>query len=217
MIDERKFFVNHFDTHRISDENIQRYSEAHMHLLATNDPEGRYCSMLEEVTDAHAAYYGSTIDDVVKEAVKQGATRRKDEVFGRFQELVRRGEGLVRAHYGKGSAEYEEFFPYGVTEYNRATMANVGPLMARMVTAGAKHRAVLGKDFVKEFEEIQSEFTDTRREQMDTKGAVTESKADTAATRDVLEARLMQNLLLIAADNIGRPERASQFFDLSIL
>ncbi|HKJ69207.1 MAG TPA: hypothetical protein VKA68_14710, partial [bacterium] len=72
-------------------------------------------------------------------------------------------------------------------------------------------------DFVAEFEEVQADFTDTRRAQMDTKGAVTESKADTAATRDVLEARLMQNLLLIAADNVGHPERASQFFDLSIL
>ncbi len=217
MIDERKFFVNHFDTHRISDENIQRYSEAHMHLLATNDPDGRYSVMLEEIAEAHEAYFGSTVDEVVKEAVKQGITIRKDAALDRFRKSVRRGEGLVRGNYGKDSSEYEEFFPYGLTEYDKANLANVGTLMARMVAAGDKHRAVLGDDFVREFEDIQVEFTDVRKRQLEKKGEVVESKADTAATRDVLEARLMKNLLFIAADNIGHPERASQFFDLSIL
>lgn len=76
---------------------------------------------------------------------------------------------------------------------------------------------MLGNAFVREFEDIQAEFTDVRREQMEKKGEVIESKADTAATRDVLEIRLMKNLLIIAADNVGHPERAAQFFDLSIL
>jgi len=217
MIDLQRFFENHFDTGRISDNKLRRFSEAHLRLLATNDPEERYTQLLEEATLAHTTYYGSQVDEDVKFAVQQGYTKRKDSLFERFQSLVSQKEGIIRGTFGKDTPEYEEFFPQGLLEYSNATLSTIDTLMDRMVAAAENYEDRLGKDLCNLFVDIRDEYARIRQAQMEKKGEVSESKADSEATRDVLETCLMRNVLLIAADHIGQPERVSQFFDQSVL
>lgn len=217
MIDLERFFENHFDTDRISDDKLRRYSERHLGLLATNDTEGRYGTLLEDTNSAHITYFGSHADEDVKFAVQQGYTKQKDAVFQRFKQLVSQKEGIIRGTFGKDSPQYEEIFPLGLSEYTNATLSTVDTLMNRMVTATGKFVEQLGQELVDLFTDIRDEFMHIRQAQVEKMGEVAESKADTQATRDVLEEQLMKNVLVIAADNIGHPERVSQYFDQSLL
>lgn len=217
MIDLQRFFENHFDSGRISDNKLRRFSEAHLRLLATNDPEEKYTQLLEEATLAHTAYYGSQVDEDVKFAVQQGFTKRKDSLFDRFKSLVSQKEGIIRGTFGKGTPEYEEFFPLGLSEYSNATLSTIDTLMERMVAAAEKYESRLGQDLYNLFVDIRDEYASIRQTQLEKMGEVSESKADSEATRDVLETCLMRNVLLIAADHIGQPDRVSQFFDQSVL
>lgn len=217
MITLDTFFKNHFDSDYISDKKMRRFTESHLGLLAANNSDGCYTRLLTDTTEVYNIYFGSMADDDVKFSVQQSLTRSKDSVHDRFRETVSQQEGTIRGKWGVDSSIYEEFFPNGLTEYRKSNLSNVEMLMNRFVTAARAHVDELGKEFVRLFEDLRDEFVEIRQAQVEKMGEVSESRADTAETRDALEAQLMKNVLVIALDNIGHPERVSKFFDESLL
>jgi len=217
MIGLDTYFKNQFDSEYISDKKMRRFTESHLGLLAANNSDGCYTRLLTDTTGVYNAYYGSMVDDAVKLSIQESLTRSKDEVHDRFRQAVSQHEGTIRGKWGIDSSIYEQFFPHGVREYTRSTMSDVKMLMDRFVTAAREHADELGKEFVRLFEDLRDEFVEIRQAQVEKMGEVSESRADTADTRDALEAQLMKNVLVIALDNIGHPERVSKFFDESLL
>lgn len=217
MINLETFFESHFDTPKISDDKMKRFTFDHIQRIISNNGSGVYNTMLNATVNAYNSYFGAINDEDTKEAVQQSRTIIADAFFNQFIKTVQQKEGTIKGLYGKGSAAYEEFFPHGMSEYDQATKANIEMLMARMVNASTAHQADLGLAFVTIFTDLQSNYHDAYVAQHQQFGTVDASKTVTSVTRDVVEIQVGKNVLTLAIEFFGNPVRVNDFFDQSII
>jgi hypothetical protein len=217
MINMETFFKNHFNTDRISDDNIRKFTEIHLQRMVAKNTGGEFTQMITDTTTAYTNYFGSITDEDTKFAVQQGLTVAMNNVVETFKKAVSQKEGIVRGNFGKDSPEYQEFFPLGLTEYSQATLQNVEMLMQRMVTAANAHVGVLGIPFLTEFQGYLSSFQSARTAQLLKIGEVADSKTDTSFKRDDVENELMKNVHLIGAMYVGDINTCMDFFDQSFV
>lgn len=217
MINLEVFFKNHFDTKEISDDNLKKFTQDHIQRIVANNSSGIYNGMLNATITAYNGYFGAITDEDTKLAVQQSRTITTDNAFDAFILKVRQKEGTVRGLYGIGTAEYEEFFPHGLSEYDVASKANIETLMTRMVVASTAHQADLGVDFVTLFTDLKNNYITARTAQLQQFGLVDSSKSVTSSKRDVVEIRLSKNIMILAGQFLGNPDRANDFFDQSII
>lgn len=213
----RTYFKVIFDSPKISDDNLRKFAETNLQRLSAGNPGGVFTALITATTAAYQAYFGAIVDEATRAALQKGMTLRKDEALDVFLEAVRRQEGRIRAEFGEGSAEYAEFYPQGLGEYNGATLANVESLMLRYALAAARHLAVLGQPFVDAFAGYHAEFAAARTAQLLAIGEVLAEKTDTRNSRDALEDQLMDNLLTLAMRFKRDPEAGMAYFDQSFL
>jgi len=211
------FFKNHFNTDRISDENLRKFAEIHLQRMAAKNGGGAFTTMITDTTTAYNNYFGSISDEDTKFAVQQGLTIAVNNSVENFKKAASQKEGLVRATFGKDSPQYQEFFPLGVTEYSKATLQNVEMLMNRFVTAAGKYTVELGAALETEFQGYLTAFTTARASQLLKIGEVADSKTDTSFKRDDVENELMKNVHLIGAMYVGDINTCMDFFDQSFV
>lgn len=211
------FFKNHFNTSKISDDNMRKFAEIHLQRLAAKNGGGEFTTMITDTTTAYTNYFGSITDEDTKFAVQQGLTIAVNNAVENFKKAVSQKEGLVRAMFGKDAPEYQEFFPLGVTEYSKATLQNVEMLMNRFVTAANKFAVQLGAALETEFQGYLTAFTTARTSQLLKLGEVADAKTDASFKRDDVEIELMKNVHLIGAMFVGDINTCMDFFDQSFV
>lgn len=217
MMNLRNYFNVVFSDPRISDEKLAKFSEIHIQRLAANNSDGRYTKMIETTNAAYEAYFGAMTDEDTKFAVQQSYTKAMNEVYEEFKKMISQKEGTVRGLWNTDSPVYQEFFPLGVMDYTRCTLANVEMLMARFINASRAHEKELGEPFINLFTDIQTRFISARTAQLQKKGQVSESKDISGKKRSELERRLTLNLLALAAEYLGDEDRGMDFFDQSFI
>lgn len=217
MINMETFFKNHFNTSKISDDNMRKFAEIHLQRLAAKNGGGEFTTMITDTTTAYTNYFGSITDEDTKFAVQQGLTIAVNNAVENFKKAVSQKEGLVRAMFGKDAPEYQEFFPLGVTEYSKATLQNVEMLMNRFVTAANKFAVQLGAALETEFQGYLTAFTTARTSQLLKLGEVADAKTDASFKRDDVEIELMKNVHLIGAMFVGDINTCMDFFDQSFV
>jgi hypothetical protein len=208
-----KFFVNPFDTSRISDDRMRKFSEDHLQRLAES---GLYPALTTAMQAAYGTYFGAITDEATKIAIREGQTKAVDMAMEAIKDAASQQEGAVRAKYGKESPTYQEFYPQGVSEYTKATLANIETILVRFVNAADAHIADL-PDLKMQFTALDTQFNNARTAQLASKGEISTSKVQSSEKRDVVEIQLMKDLLTIALDHIGDPPAGLAFFDQSIL
>lgn len=217
MINLKTFFKNHFDTKEISDDNIRKFTLDNLQRMIANNVNNILDAITNATVDAYDEYFGAITDEDTAFALQQGRTKTVDDITEAFKDAVSRQEGLVDSKFGKGSSEYEEFFPQGITEYRTATRQNMPTLTNRMAVTALKYAAQLGDEFVQIFVDFNTNYIAARKTQLEQKGLVSGDKSQTADNRDVVEIQLMKNLLFTASLHVGEPEKLSVYFDQSIV
>jgi len=216
-MDLKRFPVNQFDTDRISDDNLKKFSEIAIQNFIANNPGSIYDQMIIDITTAHTDYYGAITDEDVKTAIKEGSTIAMNGSLKLFKETVSQKEGIVRGTYGASSPTYQEFFPHGLTEYSNATLSTAETLMDRMVSRATAHVAELTAAFVTLFTNLKTSFINKRDAQLLLIGEVKGKKVVTGSNRNVLEVVLMKGVLTVALNNIGNPDAIDIYFDQSFI
>lgn len=217
MMNLRNYFKIVFADERISDEKLAKFTEIHIQRLAANNSDGRYTKMIETTNAAYEAYFGAMTDEDTKFAVQQSYTKAMNEVYEEFKKTISQKEGTVRGIWNTDSPTYQEFFPLGVMDYTRCTLANVEMLMARFINASRAHEKELGEAFINQFTDIQTRFISARTAQLQKKGQVSESKDISGKRRIELEKQLTRNLLSLAVEYLGDEDRGMDFFDQSFI
>ena len=218
MINLETLFKNHLNTNRISDDNMKKFAEIHLQSMSSNNGGGEFTQMITDTTAAYTGYYGSITDEDTKYTIQQGLTVTMNNAMEAFKDAVStKAVHVVLTYYKKESAEYQEFFPEGATEYSHADLGNIEQLMDRMVTAANRHVSDLGIPFLTEMQGYKDAFTSARQAQLAKIGEVKDSKVDSSTTRDALENELMKNILRIAIMYLGDIPRCMVFFDQSFI
>jgi len=217
MINMETFFKNHFNTSKISDENLRKFAEIHLQRMAAKNGGGAFTTMITDTTTAYTNYFGSITDEDTKFAVQQGLTIAMNTAVENFKKAVSQKEGLVRATFGKDAPQYQEFFPNGITEYSKATLQNIEMLMNRFVASANKYTVELGAALETEFQGYLTAYTTARTSQLLKIGEVVDSKTDTSFKRDDVENELMKNVHLVGSMFVGDVNTCMDFFDQSFV
>lgn len=220
MQDLRIFFSNPFlADSRFSFADKQRFSEEHVGKLTAMNSSGQYGTMLADTVSAHRDYFGDFTSVKVNEGLQQAQTQVVDELISRFKVRVSRLNKFLEANEVNKTPIYQVFFPVGVLEFSQNTIkSNAESHIDRMVSAITAHTAEAGGPSVlAEFVAFQTDYAAARGQQL-LKKAVTSSNRTTRDEKGQVWAKqLFGNLLTIAQEFQGQPERLSDFFDQSIL
>ncbi|MBI9038513.1 MAG: hypothetical protein JEY97_10300 [Bacteroidales bacterium] len=212
MINIETFFRNHFNTKEISDDRMDLFTQDHIARLKANNPENIYDVVITKTEGAHNGYFSAKTTESVSAAQKEAATVNVEKYAKEFIDMVSMKEGIIRGTWGKDSAAYQEFYPHGITEYIKATRANMNGLMERFLQGATKYAGELPANFIDLFNTIITNYQASRDLQLGKMGDVSGDKLATAQSRDILEKQLMSNVLVIANNNIGKPEVMKVYF-----
>lgn len=217
MINFIVFFKVHFDNKNISDDKLKRYTQSHIERMNANNAGGKYTAMIAATTTAYDDYYGAMSAEATNEGIKQAATMTVDNIMAEFKAEVSLMEGVIKNAFRNDKPGYEEFFPYGLSEYANATKSNVEMLMDRMVNACGNNAGKLPAGFDANVKALRTSYTSERKAQLLKIGTVADDKARASTLRDVLEIQLCKNILDLAKEYLGDPVNGLKFFDQSIL
>lgn len=217
MINFETLFKNFFDTDKISDDNLKKFTEDHIQRLIANNGGGTFTSILTATTTKFNAYFGKIAAEDISFAVQQSLTKTVDQIMADFKNSVSQQEGLIRSFYNVNTSTYQEFFPLGVTEYRQAGKSNIETLMARMVSACTVHTADLGAAIVTLFTDYKTNYKAARDAQLLKFGEVDTNKTGTETARNDLEVQLCANLHFIGFTFPADVSRCMDFFDQSIV
>jgi len=196
---------------------MERYAFDHIQRMIANNENHEFDTMVADTVAAYEGYFGAITHEDVSQALQKSYTKNVDEIMDEFIHEVREKEVVISYHFGRDSAEYLEFFPRGLNEYNQATKTSIENLMVRMVEVGTKYKSVLKQPFVNLFTQFVADYHAARELQGRQKGVVTAEKTVSEKTRDELEMQLNHNLLALAQKYLGNSSRGLDFFDQSII
>jgi len=217
MLDLRTFFKNHFNTREVSDDNLRKFVEDHLNRMIANNGGGTYTQYIQDTQVLYDKFNTFIKNEDQTFTAQQGKTMQTDKILADFVALVSRKEGAVRSEFGKDSPEYQEFFPAGLNEYHQISKANAEMLMERMRNKGQTYIAVLGQNFVTLFSDILTNYLAARNAQLQLMGEVDTLKSDALQARNSLSVQIMKNLLFIALQFVGSPDRLDDFFSQEIV
>jgi len=217
MLNLNILFKNHFSSRLISDNSIRKFAEVHLQRLSANNSGGEFTQTITDTRKVFDSYFGSMSDEDQNYAIQQGLTISVTKVLKEFKLFISSSEGLVRAQFGKKSAEYQEFFPNKMKEYWHLNLANAEKVMERFYNVAGKHSNVFGDSIKNLAQTLLTEFTEARSNQLKKKGEVAEKKSSTRERRKNLELQLIRNLHYIGYVYPGNVNRCNDYFDQSFL
>jgi hypothetical protein len=217
MINLRTFFIDHFNSSRISDDNMKKFAQTHLSRLQASNTAGTYSALIAQTQLVYTPFEQAMYAEDYAHSTQQGNTVQVDDMFYNFKTLVSQKEGFVRGTWGINSPQYQAFFPEGLTEYSNCTKANVEMLMNRMISAADTYQGELGVEFLNFFTNLKDDYITARTNQLNKIGEVEVDKTATANARQALAAQLMQNVLVIASNHVGRTDMVEDFFDQSFI
>lgn len=211
------FFWNIFAQAKVGDAKFRVFCEFHLQGLINNNPGATYDAIIALLTTAYMNYYGALEDEATKIAIREGKTAAMNIARTEIDGFISRQEGLVRSKWGKNSAQYQEFYPQGISDYSKSPLSGYDILIERYKNAITAHAAELDPAFVTEANTKISNFLTLRAAQINLMTIVGGTRTVSAKSREDLEKQVMQDLLIIASNNVGKPEVMPIYFDQSII
>ena len=211
------YCLNIFANSRVGDAKFRMFCEFHLQGLINNNPGGIYDTIIALLSSAYMNYYGALEDEATKLAIREGKTVAMKDSRKKVSGFISRQEGLVRSKWGKDSAEYQEFYPQGVSVYLLASLGDFAIMLERYKNSVTAHAAELGAAFVTEATTLIENFLSIRSSQINLMAIVSGKRTASSISREALEMQVMENLLFIASKNVGKPEKISAYFDQSII
>jgi hypothetical protein len=213
----KRLFENQFDSPAISRQELRMFTEDHLKKLAVQNTANQYDAMLTNTQAAYTAYFGDIADADTAVSIRQSRTKSMNNVMEAFKSEVVNRRKLIIFILKEDSPEFLEFFPGGAKEYSDASLENVETLMNRIVTASTTHQAKLGAETAAVFGTLLTQFQAARGAQLLQKGTVNGVSGKAENSRFALQMLLSENVLVIARNNLGKPEMAKLFFEERLL
>jgi hypothetical protein len=218
MIDLERFFQNPFVDVRISDDELQAFSEDHLAKLTAANEGGEFDGRITDTTAKFLGFFDHITGQELKVALLKAATGTMNQ---RWSDLVGymtvRGEARIIDRAGKPSALYTQFYPRGKSEFHEAKITDALALASRVSDLATANVALLGQDFVDAVTQLTTDFTNARAAQMSLKGEKSDVATDRRAGKAALALQLFDNLLLLAMRHKEQPEMEASYFDQSLL
>jgi len=217
MINLKRLFKNLLDDEKISIGELTNFSSDGIERLRANNPGGIFTTILTDTEAKHDAFEDAQGSLDTDQAEREGRTIDMNIVMAAFTKKVRQVEGLISWTYKEKPGIYEEFYPLGLTEYNRMTVEGAEMLITRFVKAVNKHNADLPVSVVTDFNKVLKDVENSRKEQLKEKGEVGGSADAVRTTKRELGIQWTYNVFTIAREFIDQPQKADVYINQKLL
>jgi hypothetical protein len=213
----QKSFKTAYYFSKASDERLLTFSTDHREKLSSNNPAGKYDAILAALNAAMSAFTSSYLQEDTDVNLRQERTAALDLAEGNALKFIRDSFSLIRYTFRNNTPVIQEFYPYGLNEYNAATRQEWVLLLPRFHDAAVAHQTELPETFATDVNAVLVAYRTAYEAQVGQKGEVSGSRLASDESRTELEKQLMRNLYTIACENIGNPDIAAVYFDASIV
>lgn len=219
MMNPEKLIEDLFDDKNLPDYKLRGFTEDHLLRLSlpANNPGGIYNTLFADITLSYNAFFGKITGESTKDAISQGLTITMENAKGEALALLSRLEGLVSFKFGKNSAIYQEFYPYGMSEYHDANLPELPTLLQRYVNAASAHLVVSNPAETADVMAKIGSFNTARAAQLATFGEVETLQTGRRQDRKALTLQLTKGLLTIAINNLENPDNFNNYYNPSYL
>ncbi len=217
MMDLDRFARNPFLDTDISRDEIVAFTADALPRLAAQDAGGTYAEVIALVAPLFEALGGQLANESAAAGIRQARTRVTGERRRELQEALSKLEALTHVELSRGSADYVEVFPAGLSVFHDANLDGLNDLVAGLLQRAARFDGQLWAARLAAVESARAAYAQVRGAQTSQKAAAgaagDERRTADAALRDAL----FHALLAVADANRGKPERVRLFFSQTLL
>jgi hypothetical protein len=220
LIRIEKYFTNHFSNKNISNGRLKAFTDDHINKttgILTVSPNAIIQQLLDDLLPLYNGYFGAISSEATKYAIQQSRTIAVNNAWEKVLDFIRQKEGTVKGIWGKDAEQYQEFYPLGVEEYNKATKINKSIILTRYLDAATTHQATLGAPFLATFTNLKTDWENKFTTQQLQIGLVKDAASQRDNNRKPIELQLTRNILGIAGVFAGKPEMVNDYFNQSLL
>ena len=171
-------------------------------------------------TDTERCYeewHSLLIASATDKSVREGKTISLKDALADVQNYISRKEGVVADKFPVGSPVYEEFYPLGLSEYQRVNSGNASKTFQRFLNVLNLHKEAFDAEMISEANEKVGLYDSVKSEQTSSKSKVSDNSSLVQEKRRKLSVQLYKNLLTLLLINLEEPEKVAKFFDESML
>ena len=217
MISIIKYFRILFLSPKITNSILQNFTEDHIQRLLNHNPGGIFTTILTNVTAAYNSFFGDASSKARNIAVQKGKTEAMVASRKALEKLISDNENLAKYTYRNDNETYLEFYPNGLTEYNRADIPTLITIGNRYKSALATHAADFPTGFDTDYDTVYQTYVDNRAAQSGAKSNVSAERSDLAITKPQLAEQLTTNVLTIAQKYVGDESKSALYFNQGII
>ena len=217
MMDLHKFFSNPFDADGISIAELLAFSTDHLQKLTANNPGGVFTSRIAATNTALTGVENAFTDDVTKLGIRKARKLAKDNFRATLPDGIGRIYGSVTGKFGPSAPEVAECFPNGRTVFAKATDDKLASHLQTLITGVTAHQAQLGAQLVTDATALLTGWNAVYAPSEQSSGAKSTTEAAKATARAALHLELFKNLLTLALNFAGQPEKLDDYMRQSLL
>jgi hypothetical protein len=217
MIDMHRFFKNPFDNRNISVAELSRFGADHLNRMSDNNTGGFLTTRIAATTAALTAVESGSTSDQTKLAIRKAQVQAKDNFRENLPRDIQKIYGMVTGFYGGDCAQLTEIFPEGRTVFTSCKDTELENKLGVLIAGITAHQADLGAALVAQATALRTNWEAIYNASMGSTSAKGTTQVAMKAARETLQLELFRNLLTIALQFPGEPERLDVYMKQNLL
>lgn len=213
MINLNRLFQNWFDDPEISVSELLSFAGDTRGRVAAHNSSGAFDILLPELDTNLGAAGGATGDEATQLAVRKAAVAAKRTLLEQIKGLISRRAGRVSDTFGKGSPQYLEFFPQGITPYREMNETDVAGKLAVLIAAAHKYDPTMETEFKAQL----TSWTSAQKAAGDQIASTSAADVTQDQALAALRITLMKIIFTAALTFVGQENMGPALFDQSRL
>lgn len=214
-----RFVENPFASLRLSDNQYALFTKSHLEALVSANTNAQYKNMIDTLTPKYQAFDSWLNKQDQNTSHRKGKTQTLNGIQAEFIQFVKKEVYKeVSYKWERGNKEvFHEFFPKGLSEYNKITKKNASVLFDRIKTATAKYKADLPTGLSEKAAQLDQEFDQLFSGQLQSKASVKDGSAEGQLLREQVSEVLYVNLIDQLRLHIQNPKQVLALYDSKVL
>ena len=213
----KHYLRNPFDNADVSLDNLLAFTLDHVPRMTANNPGGIFADRITATTKALNGVEENYSDDKTADGLKKAKVKLKDGFRASLSGNIGKIYSAVAAKYSLAGAELDECFPKGRTMFTHAKDSDLGEELQTLVNGVTAHQADLGADVVAQATSLLAGWQAVLQNTGDSKGGKAASQTDKASAKSALALELFKNLLTLAQNFPGQPDKLDVYMQGSLL
>ena len=213
MMNLSRVFENWFLNKEFSLSELSSFAEETLSRLAANNPADAFDTIIAGLDTALSTLGTARGQRASATSIREARTRATELLLEQIKDIIRRRQGRVTDAFGKTGEEYQAFYPQGLKGYNDMVYAEVESRLATLIGAATAYLPAL----TAEFTGLKTQWQTVRGTQVEQKGTVAAGMLAEHDSREQIAKALMRTVLTVAAEFVGEEDKASVYFNQSVL